>query len=140
MVRTGPTCSLSKIEHMGFKPKSFISEPIEVSFDSPPALIKKPGCPGAFTWRAEQFQIVEMISEWHDYDRRGRMAHNMRETHAHSARRKGSWGVGQDYYRVQTHNGRFFDLYFDRAPKDSNHRQGGWFLDRELINSTGNSS
>jgi hypothetical protein len=27
---------------------------------------------------------------------------------------------------------RIFDLYYDRAPKDINHRKGGWCLYREL--------
>lgn len=56
--------------------------------------------------------------------------------HAAQARfgreRRGSWGVGQDYYRVRTSVGRFFDLYYDRAPKDADQRKGGWFLDKEL--------
>jgi len=64
------------------------------------------------------------------------MARNMKPEHAAVASGRGSWGVGQDYYRVSAiHEGepaRFFDLYYDRAPKDVSRRKGGWFLDREL--------
>ena len=113
-------------------PFRFISEPVEVHFDQAPLLEKKPGLPQGFTWRGEYFAIIELLSEWHDYRRKGRMAGNMRPEHASTAERRGSWGVGQDYYRVRTANERFFDLYFDRAPKDVERRKGAWFLDREL--------
>ena len=49
-----------------------------------------------------------------------------------SPQQRGSWGVGQDYYRVRTAEGRIFDLYYDRAPKNVFRRKGGWFLDREI--------
>jgi hypothetical protein len=115
-----------------FKPIKFINEPIDVRFEQKPFLEKKPGMPSGFTWRGEEFTIVELLSEWHDYRRRGRMARNMRPTHAASASVRGSWGVGQDYYRVRTAEDRVFDLYYDRAPKSVDDRKGAWFLDREL--------
>jgi hypothetical protein len=117
---------------MEWIPFKFISEPIEVHFAQTPLLEKIPGVPEAFTWRGERYQIVETLSEWHDYHRHGRMARNMRPEHAATANRRGSWGVGQDYYRVRTAEGRCFDLYYDRSPKDADHRKGAWFLDREL--------
>ena len=113
-------------------PLHFIGEPVEVHFVKPPALEKIPGPPDSFLWRGETFVIAEVLSEWHDYRRRGRMARNMQPQHAAAAQRRGSWGVGQDYYRVRTTAGRFFDLYYDRAPKDVDQRKGGWFLDKEL--------
>ena len=117
---------------MTIKPVRFICEAIEVHFAQTPLLEKKPGAPDRFTWRGEPFAVVEVLSEWHDYHRRGRMARNMRPTHAATAESRGSWGVGQDYYRVRTTDGRIFDLYYDRAPKDAGRRKGAWFLDREL--------
>ena len=117
---------------MEIKPIKFISESIDVHFNQPPVLEKKPGPPDAFTWRGERFQIIEVMSEWHDYRRRGRMARNMQPKHAAAAERRGSWGVGQDYFRVRTADGRIFDLYYDRAPKDVDRRKGAWFLYREL--------
>ena len=110
----------------------FISEPVAVQFDQPPALAKKPGCPDGFTWRDETFRIAQKLKEWHDYRRRGRMAQNMRPAHLEAARARGSWGVGRDYYRVRTEGGRTFDLYYDRAPKDAGDRSGSWILFREL--------
>jgi hypothetical protein len=110
----------------------FIQEAITVAFDQPPLLEKKPGCPNRFTWRDELFVIEEPLAEWHDYQRRGRMARNMRPAHAAIAQQRGSWGVGLDYFRVRVAGGRIFDLYYDRAPVDAGHRKGTWFLDREL--------
>ena len=120
------------MREMEFKPLRFIGEPIHVHFDQPPMLEKKPGCPDAFVWREEAYRIVELLSEWHDYGRRGRMAINMRPQHAAAAARRGSWGVGRDYYRVRTDSNQVFDLYYDRAPKDADDRKGAWFLVREM--------
>ena len=114
------------------KPIRFISEPITVQFDVPPALDKKPGCPDRFLWRDQTFHVARKLKEWHDYGRRGRMAHNMRPAHLQAARRRGSWGVGRDYYRVRTANDRVFELYYDRAPDNAGDRGGSWFLYREL--------
>lgn len=117
---------------MDFKPFRFISEPIEAQFSKPPALEKMPGPPQGFVWRGENYTVIEVLMEWHDYHRRGRMKKNMRPEHASVAETRGSWGVGQDYYRVRTADGRAFDIYYDRAPKDADRRKGGWFLYREL--------
>jgi hypothetical protein len=110
----------------------FIAEEITAAFNERPMLEKKPGCPDRFVWREETFEVVEMLHEWHDYKRRGRMARNMQPQHASVAEQWGSWGVGRDYYRVRTAEGRIFELYFDRAPKGSDERKGAWFLYREL--------
>jgi hypothetical protein len=117
---------------MALIPIRFINQPVEVHFDRPQMLEKTPGCPDRFDWQDEQFDIVELISEWRDYRRQGRMACNMRPEHAAKAARRGSWGVGQFYFRVRTRQGRIFDLYYDRAPKDVDRRKGEWFLDKEL--------
>ena len=117
---------------MEIRPLRFIGEPIEVEFDQPPALEKKPGCPDRFVWHGETYHIVESLSEWHDYGRRGRMAANMRPTHAATASLRGSWGVGRFTFRVRVDSGRIFDLYYDRAPKHADDRKGSWFLFREM--------
>jgi len=113
------------------KPIRFIGEPIEVVLKGE-GLTKKPGCPEAFDWHGERYPIVELLSEWHDYSRRGKMAHNMRPDHLETAKKKGSWGVGRDYYRVRTASGQVFDLYYDRAPRNAFDRKGGWWLFREM--------
>jgi hypothetical protein len=117
---------------MAFIPIRFINQPVDVQFDQPQLLEKTPRCPDRFEWQAEQFPIVELISEWRDYRRQGRMARNMRPEHAVKAAMRGSWGVGQFYFRVRTQQGRIFDLYYDRAPKDVDRRKGAWFLEKEL--------
>jgi hypothetical protein len=110
----------------------FVSEPITVAFDERPLLEKKPGCPDRFTWNDQTYRIVAKLAEWHDYRRRGRMAQNMRPERLARATRTGSWGVGRDYYRVRTEEGRVFELYYDRSPQDADRRKGNWVLYREL--------
>jgi len=117
---------------MDLKPLRFIGESVEVQFDQPPKLEKKPGCPQRFVWRGETYHVVEELNAWHDYTRRGRMAHNISPPHAATASHRGSWGVGRAYYRVRTEEGRIFDLYYDRAPKSADDRKGTWFLYREM--------
>ncbi|MCB8982652.1 MAG: hypothetical protein H6659_02400 [Ardenticatenaceae bacterium] len=111
----------------------FIGEPITAVFDTPPAMSKKPGCPDGFVWNDTSFRVARLLEEWVDYGRRGRMAQNMQPEHAARAAQRGSWGVGRFYFRVQTENGRTFELYYDRAPKDADDRYGSWFLTRELL-------
>ena len=60
------------------------------------------------------------------------MMRNMAIGHLTTAMRKGSWGVGKDFFRILTADGKVFELYYDRAPKDAANRLGGWFLYREL--------
>ena len=117
---------------MDIKPLRFIGERIQVEFDQSPALEKKPGCPDRFVWREQTYQVVHVLSEWHDYRRRGRMARNMRPEHAAAAERRGSWGVGRDYYRIRADTDQVFDLYYDRAPGGAGDRKGSWFLFREM--------
>jgi len=118
---------------MDLKPLRFIGEPIQVQFDRPPLLEKKPGCPDQFTWRGETYRISETLNEWRDYGRRGRMARNMQPEHAAVAERRGSWGVGRFYFRVRTGTDQVFDLYYDRSPKSADDRKGAWFLYREVV-------
>jgi hypothetical protein len=56
----------------------------------------------------------------------------MQPQHAAVASQRGSWGVGQFYFRVRTESDQVFDLYYDRAPKDVDNRKGEWFLNQEL--------
>ena len=79
-----------------------------------------------------EFPVLEMISEWHDYNRRGRMARNMQPQHAAVSSKRGSWGVGLFYFRVKTDQNRYFDIFYDRSPKDSDDRKGNWFIYREV--------
>ncbi len=110
----------------------FIGEEIEIHFDQEPARQKTPPCPDGFTWHGRPYRVVEKLSEWHDFTRRGRMARNMRPAHASVAAERGSLGVGRFYFRVRTDTGQIFDLYYDRAIKDVDDRLGHWFLYREI--------
>ena len=118
---------------MSYTPIRVINEPIAVQYNSPPMLEKKPGCPNGFTWRERPYTITEVLSEWHDYERSGRMEKNMKPANTRKAGKRGSWGVGQDYYRIRTEQDRIFEIYYDRAPRNVNHRKGAWFIYRELL-------
>ena len=113
----------------------FVGEPIEVVFDREPVFEKKPDCPAEFVWRGVPYTVVDILSEWRDYERRGRMARNMSPEHAAAATRRGSWGVGRHYFRVQTDTGQVFEIYYDRAPGSGAERAGSWFLYREVADS-----
>jgi hypothetical protein len=113
---------------MEYKPLHFIDEPINPQFDKSPALDKKPGCPDGFIWKEETYRIIELLEEWVDYQRRGRMSRNMQPQHAAVASTRGSWGVGRFYFRVRIHSGQIFLIYYDRAPKDVYLRKGSWVL------------
>jgi hypothetical protein len=118
--------------NMKLKPIKFISETVEVHFDKPPQLEKKPNCPDGFVWSEQTFRIVELMREWKDFSRRGRMAHSMRPANLRKAARRGSIGVGRFYFRVKVEDGRIFDLYYDRAVKGADQRKGSWTLHQEL--------
>ncbi|MCP4420072.1 MAG: hypothetical protein GY805_26000 [Chloroflexi bacterium] len=111
----------------------FIGEPITVEFNQPPLFAKQPPCPVRFVWVDEAFKIVTNVCEWRDYGRRGRMASNMRPENLKKAAKRGSWGVGRYYFRVEVANGRIFEIYYDRAPKGRTQRLGSWFLNREIF-------
>jgi hypothetical protein len=117
---------------MSLTPLHFIGEPITVTFDKPPIYSKTPSCPDAFIWRENNFRITEMLASWVDYERRGRMARNMQPQHARVAEKRGSWGVGRFSFQVKVADGRFFEIYYDRAPKDADQRLGSWMLVAEL--------
>ena len=114
----------------------FIGEPIEVILDSPPLLEKSPPCPDGFIWRGETFRIVELIGEWKDFRRRGRMSKNMIPEHSSRAERVGSWGVGRFFFRVRTDVGRVFEIYYDRAAQGAGDRKGRWVVFGERLNPT----
>jgi hypothetical protein len=127
----------------------FYDDPIEALFDKPPAREKTPDCPNGFIWEGKPYRIVETLSEWNDFTRRGKFARNMRPAHAAVASTRGSLNVGRFYFRVkvvlssstissplgtagQTES-QIFDIYYDRAMKSVDERKGQWFLYRELL-------
>lgn len=115
-----------------FSPIQFVGEEIITTFNKEPMYSKKPGSPSTFAWRGEVFNVTDTLSSWFDYKRKGNVAKNMRPENLREAERRGSWGVGRFYFRVETEGGRIFDLYYDRAPKDAGDRKGRWFLWREM--------
>ena len=133
---------------MDFTPLHFYDQPIEVRFDKPPVREKTPDCPNGFIWEDKTYRVIEMLSSWVDFTRRGKMARNMQPQHASVASRRGSLNVGRYYFRVRALSGsaitqpspgtagqteeQIFDIYYDRAMKSVDDRKGQWFVYREL--------
>jgi hypothetical protein len=126
-----------------YQPLHFLDLPIEAVFDTPPAREKTPECPNGFIWENKTYRVLEMLSSWSDFKRRGKMARNMRPAHAEVASGRGSLNVGRFYFRVrvelsssstagQTNVNQIFDIYYDRAMKSVDERKGQWFIYREL--------
>lgn len=117
---------------MELTPLHFFDHPIEPIFETSPLQEKAPDCPNGFTWDSITYCIVEMLSSWTDFTRRGRYARNMRPAHAAVASTRGSLNVGRYYFRVKVDTGQVFDIYYDRAMKNVDDRKGQWFVYREL--------
>jgi hypothetical protein len=132
-----------------YKPIHFLDQPIEVIFDTPPIREKTPDCPNGFIWEEKTYRVLEMLSSWSDFKRRGKMARNMRPEHAAVAANRGSLNVGRFYFRVRAvlssdspavelldnkgqSDEQIFDIYYDRAMKNVDERKGQWFVYREL--------
>jgi hypothetical protein len=127
-------------------PIHFYDDSIEVFFDTLPAREKIPDCPNGFIWEDKSYRVLETLSEWSDFTRRGKFARNMRPAHAAVASTRGSLNVGRFYFRVKvvstsssTAGGseeaesQIFDIYYDRAMKSVDDRKGQWFVYRELV-------
>lgn len=110
----------------------FYDHPIQPIFDTPPMREKTPDCPNGFIWDDKTYRVLEMLSAWSDFARRGKMANNMRPAHAAVASNRGSLNVGRFYFRVRVDTGQVFDIYYDRAMKSLDERKGQWFMYREL--------
>jgi uncharacterized protein DUF6504 len=129
-------------------PTHFYDQPIEPIFDTPPAREKTPDCPNGFVWEEKTYRVLEMLSSWSDFTRRGKMARNMRPAHAAVASSRGSLNVGRFYFRVRSvlssslitsplgttahPENQVFDIYYDRAMKNIDERKGQWFIYREM--------
>ena len=114
------------------QPLRFLDQPIEVSFHSTPVHEKSPPCPDGFVWEERTYIIVDKLSEWTDFTRRGRAARNMRPSHAEAASGRGSLNVGRFFFRVRVNTGQVFDLTYDRAMKNVDDRKGMWLIYREM--------
>lgn len=111
---------------------AFIGEPVEPFYPAPPQCVKSPVCPAGFIWRGEAHPVAELLAEWKDFTRRGRLARSMQPAHLRRALRFGSRGAGRFCFRVRTDAGRVFDLYYDRSGRDADGQAGHWFLFREF--------
>ena len=83
-------------------------------------------------WEKQTYFIIEKLSEWTDFTRRGRAARNMRPSHAEAATDRGSLNVGRFFFRVRVNTGQVFDLTYDRAMKNVDERKGQWLVYREM--------
>ena len=113
-------------------PLRFIGEEIKVHFEETRLPLKKPVAPDHLCWEGETLGVVKVHSAWREYERKGRMARNMGAHNLRTAQKRGSWGVGRFYFRIEVEDGRVFDIYYDRAPDDAGDRLGHWFIWREM--------
>jgi hypothetical protein len=114
------------------KPIHFFDHPVEIIFDKPPVREKTPDCPDGFIWEGRTYRVIQMLSAWSNFERKGRSAKNMRPAHAAVAATRGSLNVGRFYFRVRVDTGQVFDIYYDRAMKNIDERKGQWFVYREM--------
>jgi hypothetical protein len=107
----------------------FVGEKIIPRFADPARLVKKPGPPASFAWRGETYRVTRVLFEWHDFGREPHWVGSWtRPPYAvRSGSSRGSWGVGRDYYRVETDRGLTCDIYYDRRPRGGK-REGEWVL------------
>jgi hypothetical protein len=127
-----PSTVLCDNQGVELTPLHFLDQPVEAIFETPPAREKAPDCPGGFIWEGKTYHVIEMLSAWTDFKRRGRMARNMQPAHAAVASTRGSLNVGRYYFRVKVYTGQIFDIYYDRAMKNVDDRKGQWFVYREM--------
>ena len=127
-----PPFSRSTVQDPELRPIHFLDEPIQVRFNTAPARQKLPHCPDAFEWDGRVYRVVETLSEWTDFTRRGRFARNMQPAHAAVAAQRGSLNVGRFFFRVRVDTGQCFDLFYDRASRSADERKGQWFVYSEL--------
>ena len=73
----------------------YIGKTITVGFNKAAVFIKKPVYPDIFSWNGETFYVAELISQWHDFKRKGKYSHNMKDAHLERANMKESLGVGR---------------------------------------------
>lgn len=119
-------------EKGSIKRSVYIGEIISVEFDEPQLFVKKPECPNKFSWRGESYRVTEIISEWHDFSRKGKSSRNMKDAHLERANIKGSLGVGRYYFQVRTDENRIFEIYYDRSIKNTFKTGGFWVIFQEL--------
>jgi hypothetical protein len=121
-------------------PARFIGLPVDVIHDEPPVMEKRPGPPDGFTWEGRTYRVAGVLKEWHDYQPRGKsLTFYVKEQgsfRAKAARRRGSWGVGRDYFRIRTDEAEVFDIYYDRDPNGPGGRKGTWYLFRQILEET----
>ena len=115
------------------KNSRYIVQEILVGFDLEPLVIKSPICPSYFEWKDKKYVITRVLLEWKDFSRRGKVARNIRSAHIVRASVYGSKGVGKFYFRILTQSDQIFDIYYDRASKDSVDYLGRWIIFREIL-------
>ena len=98
----------------------------------PRYLQKNRNVPIHYFWRDRSYRVKEIISEWHDFSRKGKYSRNMKDAHLERANIKGSLGVGRFYFRVRTDENRIFEIYYDRSIKNTFETSGFWVLFQEL--------
>ncbi|MDJ0754328.1 MAG: DUF6504 family protein [Ardenticatenaceae bacterium] len=93
----------------------FITEPIQVEFDTPPRFRRRPHCPDRLLWRGETHHVKAVTAEWRKFT--PRISKSLRRI-----------GLARIYFRVILASGRELDIYFDPV-----HQKGSWFVSVEHL-------
>ena len=77
--------------------------------------------PTSFSFKSETHAVVEIMTSWQDYgfSDDGRK-HKWQERHH------------RNYYRVQTSEGRKFEIYYDRGVSMDSPKYMRWYVTREI--------
>ncbi len=93
----------------------FITEPIAVEYDRPPAFPRRPPCPQRLIWRGRRLAVARLLGEWR------RHTPKISSTLARL-------GVARVYFRVRLEDDRVYDIYFDPV-----ENRGRWYISKEIV-------
>ena len=96
----------------------FVSEsitPLPGAFDTAAMGRGEPGLPGGFTWRGENYDMVERLAQWKHSSREG-------------SRAQGELYLRRHYYKLLMSDGTTWTVYFTRQPSPSGSPKRRWFL------------
>lgn len=97
--------------------EQFISEPITPvpgTTDTARMAVGEPALPGRFTWRGEQYAVLEVLAIW--------------KQAGPSKGGQGSIYLRKHWYRVKTDAGIEMTVYFQRQPASRARAKDRWYL------------
>ena len=97
--------------------EQFVSEiirPVAGTMDTASMAVGKPGLPGRFVWRGEEYAVDVVLERWKETSP---CRHGSEERY-----------VRKHWFRVRTTSGAEMRIYFDRQAKDPRRQTARWWL------------